>query len=147
MATCLSFWKNKKYFQNLIMRRDICNWQVNEASLVRAQMWSGICYTKPWQVKQVVSCPLKQLRTPPALLWAQRPQCDSWKRSKMNMTVAPSPAMLPLQLARKSGERETLSQLVSQFIELNSQMRHWVSSIQRCTSHSSEKKAVTQTWL
>lgn len=62
------------------MRRDICNWQVNEASLVRAQMWSGICYTKPWQVKQVVSCPLKQLRTPPALLWAQRPQCDSWEK-------------------------------------------------------------------
>lgn len=83
MANCLSFWKNKKYFQNLIMRRDICNLQVNEASFERAQMWSGICYMKPWQVKRVVSCPLKQLRMPPALHCARSPSVTLGKRFKM----------------------------------------------------------------
>lgn len=85
--------------------RHICNLQVNEASLVHAQMWSGVCYVKPWWIKQVVSCPLKELRMPPALRCAQRPQWLLRKGLRWDMTVAPKPAMLPLQLARKSRER------------------------------------------
>lgn len=62
------------YFRNLV-KIDMCSLEVNEASIVHAQVWPGLCHMNSGKLNSCV-LPFEELRVPTV---HQNSTADSWE--------------------------------------------------------------------